>query len=370
MLEVWFWQRMVSPHMIGLARALTRLNVKVTYVAEVMISSQRREQGWLEPEVPGVQLILARDRRSVGKLVARAGIGCTHVCQGIRGNGLVGVAQKALASRGLNYFVVMESVMDSGWRGMFKRFEYSRILRSKQDSIAAVLAIGYLTPSWVVRRGIPAGKVFPFAYFLDKSAPPEGTGDSAGPVRFIFVGQFISIKRLDWLIEGLAAIGSREFELLVIGSGPLEHVLQQRATDILGERLTWIGRLPSDEVRGYIAEADCLVLPSSYDGWGAVVSEALISGTPVICSNACGSAGVVENSGVGGVFDADDFGGLQALLENTVAAGRVAGEKRRQLRDWSEAITSEAGAQYLIDIVSSGRIETDRIAPPWSCRGE
>lgn len=55
-----------------------------------------------------------------------------------------------------------------------------------------------------------------------------------------------------------------------------------------------------DAARACMARADVLVLPSWHDGWGAVVSEALMAGTPAIASDACGSAGVVRASGVGG----------------------------------------------------------------------
>ena len=56
------------------------------------------------------------------------------------------------------------------------------------------------------------------------------------------------------------------------------------------------------EVYQFINVADCLVLPSKHDGWGTVVSEALISGVPAICSDTCGVAEVVKLSNYGGVF--------------------------------------------------------------------
>ena len=43
-----------------------------------------------------------------------------------------------------------------------------------------------------------------------------------------------------------------------------------------------------------IYQADNLVLPSSHDGWGAVTTEALMVGTPVICSDTCGSSLIVK----------------------------------------------------------------------------
>jgi hypothetical protein len=66
------------------------------------------------------------------------------------------------------------------------------------------------------------------------------------------------------------------------------------------------GSYLSTEVPRAMAQADCLVLPSIHDGWGAVASESLMVGTPVVCSDACGVAGVVQASGVGGVFPVKD----------------------------------------------------------------
>ena len=99
---------------------------------------------------------------------------------------------------------------------------------------------------------------------------------------------------MDLLIAALARFEDRNVELVVIGSGPLEDKLRTDAEAALTGRASWIGCLPVGDVPGEMAKADCLVLPSRYDGWGAVVSEALLVGTPAICSDKCGSAGVVR----------------------------------------------------------------------------
>ena len=51
-----------------------------------------------------------------------------------------------------------------------------------------------------------------------------------------------------------------------------------------------------------INQVDCLSASSYHDGWGAVVSEALLIGIPVICSDTCGSSVIVKASGFGGIF--------------------------------------------------------------------
>ncbi|HRF43373.1 MAG TPA: hypothetical protein PLD30_03900, partial [Candidatus Competibacteraceae bacterium] len=164
--KIWFWQRIVTPHMAELAAALARQGSEVTYVAEQPMSADRAEQGWMVPQLPGVRLEFAATAKSSAMLVASAPPDSIHIGQGLRGNGLVRHAQSAIKARGLRQWVVMETVDDAGWRGAIKRLEYRRLFANGRQHLQGVLAIGYTTPTWVTARGMPADRVFPFAYFL------------------------------------------------------------------------------------------------------------------------------------------------------------------------------------------------------------
>ncbi|MEP2758490.1 MAG: glycosyltransferase family 4 protein [Hyphomicrobiales bacterium] len=352
--------------MVGLAKALAELGFTVTYVAQEHMSLDRKQQGWLEPEHGCVQLEIAEDEHSVRQLVNKAAIDSIHICQGIRSNGLVGVAQRALRSRSLTQWVVMETVMDAGWRGVLKRLEYGRLFRRWRGNLAGVLATGYRTADWVVQQGMPKCRVFPFAYFLDGSGQITEGEIELSPFRFIFVGQFIARKRLDWLLKSLASIISLEFEVVVVGSGPMEMALRREATELLGDRVRWVGRLQSDQVSHHVKMADCLVLPSLFDGWGAVVSEALIAGTPVICSDTCGTAHLVALSGVGGVFDSRRIDDLKFCLETCIDVGKVDTTKREHLANWATCLTAQAGAQYLSQILCLPDEGDEEVTAPWA----
>lgn len=368
---IYFWQRIVTPHMVDLAVALSKRGCEVFYVAEQLMSDTRATQGWLLPDLGVVTLEITPTPADVYALIDKAPRAAIHICQGFRANGLVGVAQAALSAGHLRQWVVMETVRDVGWQGFIKRLAYARLIHKARSFNQGVLAIGYRTPEWLVQRGIPAESVYPFAYFLDKdSSPPIADNfsldETKKPFTFVFVGQFILRKRLDWLITALSELGRGDFELLVIGSGPMEDTLQDQARILLGDKAVWVGRLPSNEVSAHVAMADCLVLPSLHDGWGAVASEALMCGTPVICSDTCGSAGVVEKSEVGGVFVAGDKGGLKELLKTTLAAGKVSDEQRNNTITWSDSIAAQAGAEYLLKIFqSSDEGKGEKPSPPW-----
>ncbi len=364
--EIWFWQKIVSPHMAGLALSLMREGCNVTYVAEQELSVDRVKLGWQAPQMNGVNLRFVTDDEAVCALAQQATASSVHICQGIRANGAVAVAQHTLAQRGLRQWVVMETVDDAGAWGIAKRLEYDRLFRGNVRLLEGVLAIGHRTMDWVIVRGMTAERVYPFAYFL----PQVGNRDHAvhrdvGSFRFLFVGQFIERKRLDLLISTLKELADREFELLVVGSGPEEQHLRMLAKHALPGRVRWLGSCPQTDVPAIMAKADCLVLPSRHDGWGAVISEALMVGTPVICSDACGAAGVVEASGFGGVFASDRSDELRARLNEQLRFEPIGLEDRLRLASWASALGTEAGARYLINILTYSANGGSRPMPPW-----
>lgn len=366
--SVWFWQYLVSPHMAGLASALARRGWNVTYVAQQSMSADRARQGWLAPATPDLTLRMAVDEQQVAALVAAAPSDAIHICQGVRANGVIGHAQALLANRGLPQWTVLETVNDRGWRGVLRRAEYRRIFWQRRHSLQGVLAIGHATGDWIAARGVAAQQIVPFAYFLpdsDPQGPPPAR--TAGPFRFAFAGQLIPRKRVDWLLRSLAGWNDREVELWIVGAGPEESRLRSMAAGLPpGVTVRWCGQSPMSDIPALLGQADCLVLPSAHDGWGAVASEALMAGTPVICSNACGVAGAVTESGVGGTFAAHRQEDLEKLLAAQWCSGPIGDAARRALADWSRCLGAGAGARYLDAVLGTpAGVAEGRPPLPW-----
>jgi glycosyltransferase involved in cell wall biosynthesis len=101
-----------------------------------------------------------------------------------------------------------------------------------------------------------------------------------------------------------------------------------------------------------------------HDGWGAVVSEALMAGTPAVCSDACGAAEVVHASGVGGVFARDQVDALRTTLDAQLKTGIIDSSRRAQLASWAAALGADAGAKYLLEILAFAN-GGERPSPPW-----
>lgn len=359
-----FWQRMLTPHMTELALEVARAGALVHYVTEQALSEERRAMGWQADDLSEVEVHYIGTPDEARGLVDRLSQHAVHITQGVRANGLVSEAQKRIMAKGLRHYPVMEMVDLRGFGGWIKPLVYALQFRAFAEGSEGLLAIGEGTPNWIARRAPRRLRAIPFAYFLKGRRPhPAVSGQTV--FRFIFVGGLVERKRVDLLIEALSGLADRPFDLEIVGDGPERVRLESRAEEVLPGRVTFSGTISMDTAIDRIAAADCLVLPSDHDGWGAVVSEAQINGTPVICSSQCGSAGAVRASGFGAVFKARNEDSLRQCLANILDMGRIDAASRDRLSVWAQCLTAGSGARYLLDIISNHSNADGPIIPPW-----
>ena len=369
--SIWIWQRMVTPHLAALAAALVERGFKVNFVANEILSKDRIQQGWKMPELGNVKLLLAPNKDTVIRYALNAPKDSIHLCQGLRGNGLVSYAQRVIRKRGLRHWAMMETIDDSGWNGLIKKIFYRILFLHWHSHLSGVLAVGQNTLDWVVARGMERSLVYPFAYFLKEPKINNLLNTSIKKnkkrsFRFIFVGQLINRKKVDLLIKAIAALKLQEIELWIIGGGPEEKRLRSLANILLPKKVSWLGVIPIKKVPAVIHQADCLVLPSRFDGWGAVVQEALMVGTPAICSDKCGSSVIVEASKVGSVFSTNNQQALIDSLSNQYEKGLVSSEQRQKIMKWSRCLGASSGAKYLELVLNLKNSRLNLIKLPWN----
>ena len=112
------------------------------------------------------------------------------------------------------------------------------------------------------------------------SVPSEWHGNGQPP-RFLFMGRLVDWKRLDWAIEALASVPGAYLD--VIGDGPMRADWKRLAATLnLNDRICFRGWMPQYECAQYLQSATAMLLPSIYECGGAVVLEAMATGTPVI----------------------------------------------------------------------------------------
>ena len=85
------------------------------------------------------------------------------------------------------------------------------------------------------------------------------------------------------LLEAAGTLSSVGWMLNMYGASPLAPALAARSR--VCDNVEVRGPLPSQAVEAEITKADLLILPSRFDGWGAVVNEALAHGCRVLASD-------------------------------------------------------------------------------------
>lgn len=353
--------------MAYLARELSTGGYNVTYIAAEPISPDRISLGWTLPNTGELPLIYVTDVNQINELSSNFSPEAVHITQGIRGNGYILDVIEWIIHNKARWCVIMETIDDSGLAGLIKRQIYTYKLSHPSKIPDFLLAIGEKTPKWVAERGYPEKRIFPFTYFLETAVHTSRTYQKqTNSFRVGFVGQLVKLKRVDLLIEALATNDFNQVSLVVVGTGPLEKKLKLLCDKKLNHlSIEWLGKLPLSQARKNISGIDCLVLPSDYDGWGVVVSEALMAGVPVICSDGCGASLAVRASGLGGVFPSGDYTALRQLLIKVKSDGQLNYKKKKHLADWAKCLGANSGANYLGEILDSVYKGTARPTPPW-----
>ena len=123
--------------------------------------------------------------------------------------------------------------------------------------------------------------------------PPAVRGINEDPGRpriLLYVGRSDPYKNLTVLIQSLAALqGTTPFpvHLTIIGPPDPRYPEAGQRVESLGlkSRITWAGYQTNEALVRAYQEADAVILPSRYEGFGFPVVEGMACGTPVICSD-------------------------------------------------------------------------------------
>lgn len=122
---------------------------------------------------------------------------------------------------------------------------------------------------------------------------------------FLFVGRLVSIKNVDSLIRAFTALDQKSNYLVVVGTGSEEEKLKLLAKE-KDANVIFTGRLEGESLNVWYTLADCFVLASYQEPFGAVTNEALLAGCRCLISKKAGSSCLIEDGKNGYVFDPDN----------------------------------------------------------------
>lgn len=164
------------------------------------------------------------------------------------------------------------------------------------------------------RVGLPAEKLEVVHYGMDE--PPGAWAPTAlelpaGKI-VVAVARLVPQKGLDIAIGAMARLDAT---LVVLGEGPERERLEAlaRAHDV---RLLLPGRV--GDVASVLAQADVLVHPARWEGFGLALLEAMLAGLPVVATRVSSIPEIVADGETGILVPPDDPVALRAALERVL----------------------------------------------------
>lgn len=312
-----FWHPYLVFHLAPYIRELSLIpGFEVIVCAQTDLPESYKCRGYPIPDHGRAKIHIAPSTTQIESILS---IDNSHqVFFGLRAFPLVKAAYQISKRHNTRRYLMTENRNEAGIRSFPRRLIYTLDAHRESPHLDGIFCIGATGPNgglkFLESVGFPKEKIFPFRYVIEPFAGLK-TLQNPNRLSLIFVGQLIYRKGLDTLLKAIARARNNTLHLRIIGSGANEHSLKKLANALqISNRVTWLGNLKNETVREEIASASILVLPSRFDGWGAVVNESLACGTPVICSDRCGSQELIKEGINGFKFKAGDVDDLSSKL--------------------------------------------------------
>lgn len=362
-----FWQNIISIHQSAFLRNLAEYH-KVILVFEKEVSSDRQLQGWSLPDMGKVIFINAPNKDHILSILQKEKK-AWHIFSGFGDIKTIFDAFKIAIKLKCKIAIMAEPFRWFGLKGKIRygKYMFFRLLYGR--GVKFLLITGEKGIRCYKRAGFSGAKIFDWGYFTESGLTQnnldlEPANTSSLP-NLLFVGQLNARKNIIALTEICKRNKLLFNSFTIIGSGPYKEKLVEIIQDI--PNISYKGVLPNYEVAKLMQKADLLILPSIFDGWGAVVNEALQNGTRVIVSENCGAAALLDGKTRGEIFFFSGDNNLEVVLKRWILKGKISQVEREEIVNWSSKnISGEAAATYFMEIINFVQKETtSRPQAPW-----
>ncbi len=365
--EIYFWLNCPSIHQAPLIKELTkRKGIKVSVIYENELSDERLKMGWPEPDIGECKCFTKPSLFERASIIANAKSESVHIFSGIKSYHKTFETFK-IATRRKDLLIcnmVESGRSDQGIKSLLRFINHSIWALKWRKSIDLLLATGSIAEKWWNKAGFKKEQIIEWGYFTDfetQAADRLTNSKNYVPYQIISVGSLIERKNQELLLNAVREL--EDFKLTFVGDGYNKSKLVSMVKKIkIRDKVQFIGNIDNEIVQEKIRRSDLLVLTSRFDGWGAVVNESLSVGTPVICSDSCGSSAIINKNLVGDVFKSNDVSDLRSKIRNRMISGKTSKLSRNKLIKWAEnSISPKVAADYLLKVIH----EKSKINPPW-----
>lgn len=220
-------------------------------------------------------------------------------------------------------FRYSERIFKHGLHDVLRLAKYTlKTLPYRNKNLYYMLSSAYAAHDYY-RCGAKAEKLFKWGYFPENKAYEnvDALLDGKNKKSILWAARMLDWKHPEAAVEIARRLKEAgiDFELNVIGSGPMEDQVKRMITEYeLEDRVHLLGSMKPELVRQYMEKHQIFLFTSDYnEGWGAVLNEAMNSGCAVVASHACGSVPFMVKAGENGyIYHSGDMEQLFALTKS------------------------------------------------------
>ena len=373
-MRIIFWHNCLSPHQLPyIIRLMDDKRVdEVVFVAPVAFDEERKKMGWSvdvkSVEKYKVQLIVNPSHVETINLLEKQQANSWHVFCGIRADAFVFKVLKMSLKYQLHRAMVTELPntydfvhnIQNAKPLCLHRIRFFLQDRKYAKKIEKVFAMGNEAVKYF--KSVNKGwQVVPFCYCTEEKNIEYPNVN--GFAKFVFAGSLSSWKNPAFPLKCINEIKKQLGKcslITYIGDGTLRANLEKYVINHgLENQCSFLGMQPQPKVPFIMNNADVLILPSLYDGWGAVVNEALQVGCFVICSDACGASNLLlANNNLGLVFKHNSEKDLYRCMSYCVDHIDEIREDRTHRKKWAHTyINGSYVAKYFVDILDNKEVK-------------
>ena len=360
-MKIVFFQDIVSMHFASFFRELSNSN-KVYLFVDELITQKRLNQGWEVPDTGTTKIFVNKDSDFTRKFIDENDESY-FIFSGLHSVKSSILAFKHTIKKKDRYIGILSEGYKSHDFKTLLRIIRSRLFYLKYGKkIKFIFAIGDIAVKWYVKSGFSEKVVYNWTYFVDnKKSSLIPKTEKNNKFALLFVGELNANKRILNLIDVVKDIS--DVDLKVVGEGKFTSKVKTYSE--IYDNIQYLGILENSLVFEIMKNSDLLILPSKHDGWGAVTNESLLAGTPVLCTNTCGSSVLLDGRIRGESYKWSKKRTRKLILK---WKGKDNLEVNRNIIiKWSANLLAENAISYFTDVMHYVSKKTNDLKPkaPW-----
>lgn len=334
-MKIAFFSNFLNHHQLPLCQALAvQPDVEFVFVATEQVPQERLNMGYADMNMQYSFVVRAYESAELEEQARQIADICDVM---ILGAAPVRYLENRMENDLLSFRFCERSLKKGTWRRFIPRTRkkiYEGYTKYKNKKLYVLGASSY-TASDLALCGFDARKCFRWGYFPaieERNLKDlfEKKRENIVP-EILYAGRLLKLKHVMDTVKAVHRLVKRgtPVHFTIIGDGECAREIQAYVyKNHLEEFIRMLPFIPQEQVREYMDRADIYVLGSNfYEGWGAVVNEAMNSACAVVVSHAVGSAAYLINSGANGYVYR--FGNVKELTQRLAELVENAGLRER-----------------------------------------